>query len=404
MTVRKLSETMAAGMSVDTRGTGRFLVKIIDVGEGSSAEYTEEALRDAEARRIFPAGTHMYLDHAGVGRRGPHGERSIKDLASVLTSDARYDENERALVAESEAMDGYQETLKSLAPHVGLSISATAEVNPPARSGGKPVVSRFLAAESVDWVARAGRGGQVLSILESAGVVEEAAVNDRRDQIDRAVRDMYRDPDRDIWASLSDFDEGTNTAYFYNDNALWAQTYEIAADDLSVTLTGDRTEVRAVTHYVPAAGSAGVIESATNQEEGTMPTIDQAELDRLHAQENQLTEAIKRAEEAEAKLAEAAKAKAVAEAHSAVSEKVSEAAKDMPEAMRTRITQTVQAQVTESLPENVDALITKAVQDERAYLAALGESDRITGFGQQVTESAPAKRTHNAFGRPIQEV
>ena len=404
MTVRKLNETMAAGFSVDTRGTGRFLVKIIDVGEGSSAEYTEEALRDAEARRVFPAGTHMYIDHAGDGRRGPHGERSIKDLASVLTSDARYDENERALVAESEAMDGYQDTLKSLAPHVGLSISATAEVEPPTRPGGKPVVSRFLAAESVDWVARAGRGGQVLSILESAGVaVAEAAVNDRREQLDRAVRDMYRDPDRGNWASLSDFDETSNTAYFYTENALWAQAYEIASDDLSVILTGDRTEVRAVTTYVPAVGSAGVVES-TNEKEGDMPTIDQAELDRLHAQENQLSEAIKRAEAAEAQLAEAAKAKAVAEAHTVVSEKVSEAAKDMPEAMRSRITQTVQAQVTESLPENVDSLITKAVQDERAYLAALSGADRITGFGQQVTESAPAKRTHNAFGRPIQEV
>ena len=71
---------------------GRFLLKIIDVGEGSSGYYSPETLQLAAADRVFPAGTHCYVDHAAAIRRGPNGERSIRDLAAVLTEDARYDE------------------------------------------------------------------------------------------------------------------------------------------------------------------------------------------------------------------------------------------------------------------------------------------------------------------------
>ena len=136
-----------------------------------------------------------------------------------------------------------------------------------------------------------------------------------------------------------------------------------------------------------------------------MPTIDQAELDRLHAQEAALAEATKRAEEAEAKLTEAALAKTVAEAREQVATKVAEAAKDLPAPMIARITHQVQADITESLPADIDARITAAVEAERTYLASVTESEGLKGFGQAVAESiAPAKRTHNAFGRKIQEV
>ena len=52
----------------------------------------------------------------------------------------------------------------------------------------------------------AGQEIQLLAI--GAGVqVQEATANDRREQLDRAVVAAYRDRDRDIWASLADFDE-----------------------------------------------------------------------------------------------------------------------------------------------------------------------------------------------------
>ncbi len=157
------------------RNAYRFLVKVIDVGEGTSAVYTEAALIEAAASRVFRAGTHMYLDHAGMNKRGPHGERSVRELASTLATDAVYDPALKALVAEVSAFADFGPSLEALAPHVGLSVSATAEVAPPLVHGGKPVVSRFVSVESVDWVVKAGRGGEVLAVLESAAAVSSAA-------------------------------------------------------------------------------------------------------------------------------------------------------------------------------------------------------------------------------------
>lgn len=397
MTVRILTE--AGGLTTDPRGTGKMLVKIIDAGVGTSAEYTTEALQQAATSRVFPAGTHMYLDHADGMRRTPSGGRSIRDLASVTTTDAWYDETERALVAEAQAVSGYADTLESIADHVGLSISATAEVDPPTRTGGKPVVRQFLAVESIDWVVKAGRGGKVLAILESA--TTEAAASDRREQLDLAIRDMYADRARDIWAGVRDFDDAARIAWFYAADGTYQQSYTVADDDLSVTLTGDRTEVRAVTTYVPVS-SVGV---TATQEEKHMPEISQAELDRLTALDTQLAEATQRAETAEAKLAEAEKASKVDANRKTAAEKVAEAAKDLPASMVQRITATIEAAVTDELPADLDAQISRAVEAEKSYAATLSESAKLVGFGQTVESAATPKttRTTNAFGRKIQE-
>lgn len=396
MSVRTLTE--AAGLTLDPRGTGKFLIKIIDEGEGSSAVYPGEALKRAAEARVLPAGTHMYLDHAGESRRGVHGERSIRDLVSVLTTDATYDESARALVAEAQAIAGWEGTLEALAPHTGLSLVAVAEVEPPTVAGGKPVVSQLLFAESVDWVVRAGRGGEVMAIVESAAPVAEASTEARREQLAATIRDAYGNRDTYVW--VRDFDDVARIAWFAVDQALFQQSYKVADDDLSVTLTGERTEVRAVTQYVPAH-SAGVATTESPKEE-LMPEITQAELDALNTR---ATDAEKRAETAEAALAEAEKAKRTTEARKAAAAKVAEAAKDLPDSMVARITATVEAQVGETLPDDIDQTVTAAVEAERQYLASITESSRLTGFGATTTtESAPrARRTHNAFGREIKE-
>ena len=396
MTVRNIVEVkLGEALTLDPRGTGRFLVRIIDEGEGSSAVYPAAALQKAAEERVFAAGTHMYLDHAPDSRRGVHGERSIRDLASVLTSDAVYDPTSRALVAEAQAVAGWEATLENLAPHVGLSISGLAEVEPPADQGGKPIVTQLLAAESVDWVVKAGRGGAVLAILESAPIVE-AATDDRREQLQRAVRATYP-PNDDTWAGVRDFDDVARTVWFHADNALWQQPYEVAADDLSVTLTGTRLEVRAVTQFVPASSTAGVVSESFEEE--NMPTIDQAELDRLHEQAAQLEAITKERDEANAKLAEAAAATIKA----TNTARIAEATKDLPEQMATRIANLFAGRA----DEVTEAEVTQAKDAEVAYLAALTESGRLTGFGATKTDTAPVIESRgtytNAFGRTIEE-
>ena len=395
MTVRKIAEVkLGEALTLDPRGTGRFLVRIIDEGEGSTAVYPAAALEATASARIFPAGTHMYLDHAPESRRGVHGERSIRDLASVLTSDAVYDPTSRALVGEAQAVAGWERTLEGLAPHVGLSISGLAEVEPPAEQGGKPIVTQLLAAESVDWVVKAGRGGAVLAILESAPIVE-AATDDRREQLQRAVRATYPPTNDDTWTGVRDFDDVARTVWFHADNALWQQPYEVAADDLSVTLTGTRLEVRAVTQFVPASSTAGVVSESFEEE--NMPTIDQAELDRLHEQAAQLEVITKERDEANAKLAEAAAATIKA----TNTARITEATKDLPEQVAARVA----AQFEARTDEVTEADLAAAVDAEKAYALSLTESGRLTGFGDTTTDTAPESRgTYtNAFGRTIEE-
>ena len=396
MTVRKIAEVkLGEALTLDPRGTGRFLVRIIDEGEGSSAVYPAAALEAAAAARVFPAGTHMYLDHAPDSRRGVHGERSIRDLASVLTSDAVYDPTSRALVGEAQAVAGWEHTLEGLAPHVGLSISGLAEVEPPAEQGGKPIVTQLLAAESVDWVVKAGRGGAVLAILESAPA-SEAATDDRRDQLQLAIRATYPPTSDDSWVGVRDFDDSARTVWFHADNTLWQQPYEVAADDLSITLTGTRLEVRAVTQFVPVSSTAGVTEGNTTTKEESMPEISQAELDALH---NQLAAANERAEAAEAKIAEAAAATIKA----TNTARITEATKDLPEQMATRIANLFAGRA----DEVTEADLAAAVDAEKAYALSLTESGRLTGFGATKTDTAQTVESRgtytNAFGRTIEE-
>ena len=396
MTVRKIAEVkLGEALTLDPRGTGRFLVRIIDEGEGSSAVYPAAALEAAASARIFPAGTHMYLDHAPDSRRGVHGERSIRDLASVLTSDAVYDPTSRALVGEAQAVAGWEHTLEGLAPHVGLSISGLAEVEPPADQGGKPIVTQLLAAESVDWVVKAGRGGAVLAILESAPA-SEAATDDRRDQLQRAVRATYPPTNDDTWTGVRDFDDSARTVWFHADDTLWQQPYEVAADDLSITLTGTRLEVRAVTQFVPVSSTAGVTEGNTTTKEESVPEISQAELDALH---DQLAAANEKAEAAEAKIAEAAAATIKA----TNTARITEATKDLPEQMATRIADLFAGRA----DEVAEADLAAAVDAEKAYALSLSESGRLTGFGATTTDTAPVVESRgtytNAFGRTIEE-
>ena len=374
---------------------GRFLLKIIDVGEGSSGYYSADTLQLAAADRVFPAGTHCYVDHAAAIRRGPNGERSIRDLAAVLTEDARYDDAIQALVAEVDLFGSDAAALKEVAPHIGVSISASAVMGPPAPGRTKPSVRRIVSAESVDFVVKAGRGGAILAVLESEA--REAAAADRRDQLDRAIKNAYTDRDRDVWAGVRDFDDVARTVWFYIADDVWQQTYEIADDDQSVTLTGDRTEVRVVTTYVPI-GSDG---ATPPKEAGTMPEITEARLaelteaeKRVGTLESERDTLTKRAEDAEAKLAEADLRDKIAANKAEAAQRVAKAVEGEHPSIAKRVADTIAAAIEAELPADLDEQITRAIEAEKAYAASLTEG-KLTGFGASTATTntdKPAQR------------
>lgn len=388
-----IAETVAGGRVSEASG-GRLLVQLIDAGEGSSGVYTPGVLQRAATERVFRAGTHCYIDHAAALRRGPNGERSIRDLAAVLAEDARWDESLQALVAEATVFGhtelGRPEVLREVAPHIGLSISASALLGPPPDGFSRPMVERIVEAESVDFVVRAGRGGAVLAVLES-GRASEAATDDRRDQLARAVRAGWHDPQRDVWAGLADFDDVAQLGWYYVGDQLWQQAYEVAADDQSIKFVGGRVEVRAVTKYVPVANSAGASETDDPEEESVSETM-RAELDALRAQ---VEAESKRASEAEARLAEAAERETVAANKSEAARRVTEAVQGEHPAIGERVKAQVVAAVEAELPADLDARIAAAVKAEKDYAASLTES-RLTGFGASTATPAetakPAQR------------
>lgn len=384
------STTLEAGSK-----PGRFLIKIIDEGEGSSAIYPAEALQLAATDRIFPRGTHCYIDHAAAIRRGPNGERSVRDLVAVLAEDARYDPTLKALVAEVDvfgAGDMDAERLATIKDHIGLSISASAIMAPPVDGGTKPIVARFVNAESVDFVTHAGRGGAILAVLESCAGTTEALASDLRERVERAVAATYGTDS--TW--LRDHDPDQQVAIFWSEDLLWSQPYTVADD--TITLTGTRTQVRQVTTYVPVqSGGADTTETLKGE---PMPEITQAELDRLTALDGQFTDMQKRAEAAEAKVAEAEAERKLAADQADARAKVAEAVKGEHEIVADTVTDTINAVIESGVPADLDARIRTAIDTVKGRLAKLGESS-LTGFGASTDTPATPTRTHNAWGQPI---
>lgn len=264
---------------------GRFLITLITPGQGSSGYYPTECLEAAGADAIFAAGTHMYLDHPSETEKYDRPERSVRDLGAVLTEDAYW--NGEALVAEAQAFSQHRGLLEEMKDFIGVSIRASADVE---ESGPKGrTIKKIVAAESVDFVTRAGRGGS-FQLLESARPtrvneratrrgVAEATVNDRREALVTIARDTHGSDD--VWVWVRDFDD-TNVWFDIesgDDAGTYQQAYTSGEDDLPTALTGERVEVRAITQYVPVnpAGQPNTQES----KEDTMPQIEEARLSQL---------------------------------------------------------------------------------------------------------------------------
>lgn len=153
------------------RRDGTVPIKVIDPGWGTSGYYSAEVLQ-RDGPKVFRAGTHMYLDHPTATETLERPERSVKDLAGVLVSDARWVEDGPAgpgLYADAKVFGEVRELLDEIAPHIGVSIRASGKAVQGEAEGRKgPVIEAITQAHSVDFVTLPGRGGRVLEIIEAA--------------------------------------------------------------------------------------------------------------------------------------------------------------------------------------------------------------------------------------------
>lgn len=295
-----ITEAGAFGAPAATKG-GNMLIQLITPGKGSSGQYSAEVLQEAAKDRVWPAGTLMFADHPGEAESYDRPERSIRDVAGVLVEDARWDG--AALVAEARTYEPWSKVLAEMKDAIGVSIRATADVS-------EGVVTRLDRGISVDFVTQAGRGGKIREVYESArkdapllvldearpGTAEEATANDTREELERVVRAAYVTDD-DRWVYVRDYDD--THVWFTVDSGdettVWQQTYTMP--EATATLTGERTQVRARTEYIPVTTDAAEASPnlpvtpagesnthPTNSEEEHMGTI-QIEESRLAALE-----------------------------------------------------------------------------------------------------------------------
>jgi hypothetical protein len=150
---------------------GTMAVKIIAPGQGSSGYYPAEVL-ERDGPGVFKAGTKMYVDHPTPTEEADRPERSLRDLAAELVTDARYESAGVAgpgLYADAKVFDPWKPFVEELAPHIGVSINAMGKYRVGEVSGQKtPIIDAIVAAKSVDFVTTPGAGGQILSLYEAA--------------------------------------------------------------------------------------------------------------------------------------------------------------------------------------------------------------------------------------------
>ena len=357
---------------------------------GSSGYYPREVL-ERDGAKTWPAGTHVYFDHPSVSEAQDRPERSVRDLAGKLVSDPVYDSD--GLYAEVEFYPHTAPIVEAMAGDIGMSIRASAEVEA-GEAGGRTgwIVTSLSDGDSVDLVTKAGAGGKLIALMESARQQIDAAeklpgggtVDDLRRQLDGVVKLAHPD----AYAYIMDFTD-TWVVYEVNPKNSPARTTIYRQDYVSfgnaLALSGDPVAVRPRTVYEPVpttvpADPAGQPETATESlKEDTMATIQIEE-----TEHRSLMEKAGRVENLETQLAEAS----------------TKAAEAIAEAKR---------QIAETDKAKADAIIAEAgaefsALEKRGLLASLPvtEAGRLdeAKFTEQVTEAATEKAAQAGAGQP----
>ena len=155
-----------------TDDKGTIPVKIIDPGWGSSGYYSREVLQQAVNARVYAAGLQMYWNHPSKSDEKERPERDLRDLAGVLTEDARWDEHGSkgpGVYARAKVFAAYRDAVAEMGPYIGLSHYVWGESKPGEAEGKKgDIITRIVAARSVDFVTVPGRGGAIAEAFRAA--------------------------------------------------------------------------------------------------------------------------------------------------------------------------------------------------------------------------------------------
>ncbi|WP_210651337.1 hypothetical protein [Nocardioides sp. SYSU D00065] len=417
---KKLAEQalITEAAAAAAKDSGRLPIQFISPGWGSSGYYSPEVIAEAAETKFIPAGTHMYADHPTDAEDAERPGRSIKDLMAVVVEDA-YLSPDGALVGEADVVPAWRDLLETVRDHIGVSIrgSATDIVEGEAEGRRGRIVEGLVApCTSVDFVTRAGRGGKVLQVMESAAAnqraishgVEEATVNDTREALQTTLRDAYAGAK--TWIYVRDFDD--STVWFEiegdgDDNGIYAQGYAMS-DSAGASLSGDRTEVRVQTTYVPVTRPGSTTDTTTEEsEEDTMPKIQIEE-----AEHARLVDAAGRVKTLESER-DTEKARADVAESTLATERRRARAMDLIREHDHAFTPLEAKGLVADLPLTEsgafdETKFAELLAEHAASAAQAGGAGQVSGFGQttdtgkSTTESAPAP-AKTAWGRTLSE-
>ena len=386
MTTTKITE--AVGLTATTGR--RYRARLIEGDRwGSSGWYGREML-ERDGPQVWPAGTQVYMDHPGATEQHDRPERSVRDLAGKITTTPVYEAD--GLYADVEFYPHVAPIIEAMWEDVGMSIRAAGTAESGERDGRTgPVITSLTEGISVDVVTRAGAGGKLVALLESArATVAETlpgnlVASDLEQRLDDAIGpDSWVHDFTDEWVVYRlHHDEGTS---------LVQQPYT-ADEQGRITLTGTPQRVsRRVTYDAqnPPSSLAGVAMESTHHQKGDPIMghiqIDEAEhkrlteaADKVAAIESERAAAVERAEKAEAAVAEAHKQADAATADSIIANAGVEFTALEAKGLR------VDMPVNESGRLDATAF-EKLVKEAAAEKANTSGAGRPTGFGT-VTES-----------------
>jgi hypothetical protein len=237
---------------------GLMRVKLINPGWGSSGYYSAELL-ERDGPKVFRTGMHMYVDHPSFSEETDRPERSIRDLAGRLASNAVWEAtgpDGPGLYADAKVFSSYQAFIVEKAADIGLSIRGRGSAHTGEAEGRTgTIIDELVMAESVDFVTRAGRGGKILQLLESAreerlAEAEELTANDRRQMLNDALGGRYNQPKTYTW--VRDFTD-TWVVFDLEGDAPDPGTYRLAytVEDGEVVLADMPTKVTVRAVYIP---------------------------------------------------------------------------------------------------------------------------------------------------------
>lgn len=154
-------------------GKRKWRARLIGVGTGASAVYTEEALRGSFAE-AFPAGTRVNINHQSYEE---NFERNLEQLAGAICSTPVFESD--GMYADVEFSEKWAPFIEEFHEVIGLSISGACTVAASGYDYGAPrfdydhnelpIVEKFVYTplNTVDVVTAPGANGRFIEALES---------------------------------------------------------------------------------------------------------------------------------------------------------------------------------------------------------------------------------------------